>query len=148
MPVTTENTEYIGANYGHGHCIMCSQHNPRSLQLAFELLDDGAVSANFTGNAELQGYDGILHGGIIASLLDAAMTHCLFHHGIRAVTGDLRVRYLFSVPYDVELEIRAQLLLSRPPLYRLKAEILQQGRLAAKAEAVFMRYRASTEKSV
>lgn len=54
--------------------------------------------ATFSGNPGLQEYEGQLHGRVISSLLDAAMTHCLFHHGIEAVTGELYVRFVFFHP--------------------------------------------------
>ena len=66
------------------------------------------------------------------------MTHCLFHREIRAVTGDLRVRFVHAVPCEATMEIRAWLLSSDPPLYRLKSEVKINGRLMAWAEAKFM----------
>jgi hypothetical protein len=40
-----------------------------------------------------QGYDGILHGGIIASPFDSAMVNCLFARGIVALTAEFKVRF-------------------------------------------------------
>jgi acyl-coenzyme A thioesterase PaaI-like protein len=81
-----------------------------------------------------------MHGGVIASLLDAAMTHCLFHHEIKAVTGELNIRYLHPVPCSALLEIRSELLSAYNPLYKLQAEIYQADVLMARAEAKFMQY--------
>jgi len=66
------------------------------------------------------------------------MTHCLFHHGVQAVTGDLHVRFVEPVSCNVSLEIRAWVLSSYPPLYRLRAEIICNERVMAWAEAKFM----------
>ena len=66
------------------------------------------------------------------------MTHCLFHRGAQAVTGDLRVRFLHSVSCRVCLDIHAWVVFSRPPLYRLRSEIFLDQRLMAWAEAKFM----------
>lgn len=87
----------------------------------------------------MQGYDTLVHGGVIAPLLDAAMTHCLFHQSIQAVTGDLRVRFLHPVACDVPLELRARLLFACPPLYQLQAELRCDGQVLAGAEGKFMR---------
>jgi acyl-coenzyme A thioesterase PaaI-like protein len=111
------------------------------LRLSFRVRDDDTVYAEFQGGPDLQGYDGILHGGVIASLLDAAMTHCLFHHGIQAVTGDLHVRFIAPVPCRRRLEVRASVLSPVPPLYRLRAELVCEQRLMAWAEAKFMQRR-------
>ena len=81
--------DYIEHQMSHCNCILSGRQNPISLGLAFDISTDGGVFTQYEANALLQGYEGILHGGIIAALLDAAMTHCLFHHNIEAVTGAL-----------------------------------------------------------
>lgn len=124
---------------GHEHCVLCGDFHPRSWRLSFTPSEDGGVWTKFVAGAELQGYDNLLHGGVIASLLDAAMTHCLFHHSIQAVTGDLRVRFFHPTACNVSLELRAWLLFSCPPLYHLRAEMRCGGQLTAKAEGKFMR---------
>ena len=128
----------ISAAHGHSQCLMCGEFNPCSLHLSFILADDGSVSARFNAHSRLQGYTGILHGGVIASLLDAAMTHCLFHHGIEAVTADLHVRYAQAIACDACLDIWAASIESRPPLFRLRGEIAQDGHLMAWSEAKFL----------
>jgi len=87
----------------------------------------------------LQGYNGVLHGGVISSLLDAAMTHCLFHRGIEAVTAELLVRYLRPVPLDADLELSARLLSEHTPWYRLRGELRQGRETMAYARAKFLR---------
>ncbi len=141
MSVTTEDPSTISANNGHSRCLLCGNLNPRSLNLSFHATGDGTVRTRFKAQTELQGYDDILHGGVIASLLDAAMTHCLFHHGVQAVTGDLHIRFVQPVLCNVSMEIRAWILSSSPPLYRLRAEIILDERIVAWAEAKFMQRR-------
>ncbi|MBV5318374.1 MAG: PaaI family thioesterase [Desulfobulbaceae bacterium] len=123
----------------HAHCFICGDFHPGSWGLSFAKTEDGGVETKFAVGSELQGYDNIVHGGVIATLLDAAMTHCLFHRGIQAVTGDLRVRFLHPVCCDTTMEIRAWLLFSCPPLYQLKGEITFEGLVMAKAEGKFMK---------
>lgn len=122
----------------HSHCVMCGDLNQLSLRLKFVADGGGAVEAPFQGNSLLQGYDGILHGGVISSLLDAAMTHSLFHHGIEAVTGELTVKFVTPVPCDAGLTVRGWLVNATPPLYLLAAELLRSGVVMASAEAKFM----------
>ena len=80
-----------------------------------------------------------IHGGVIAALMDTAIIHWLFQHGIRAVTGDLRVRYLQPVACNIPLELIAWLVFPCPPLYHLKAELRAGGRPLARAEGKCMR---------
>lgn len=131
----------LSARNDHSRCLLCGEHNPRSLNLSFRAEADGSVRMSFRGHPELQGYDDILHGGIIAALLDAAMTHCLFHHGVRAVTGDLHVRYVRPVPCDADVELRAWVLAPGPPVHRLRAELRYKGAVMAWAEAKFLQQR-------
>ncbi len=65
------------------------------------------------------------------------MTHCLFHRGVRAVTADLRVRYVHEVPYHMDVRLRAWVVDETPPLYRLKAELASGGRVLVWAQATF-----------
>ncbi len=124
----------------HSHCLMCGEENPLSLRLRFEPDDNGAVNTIFKGHEGLQGYRGVLHGGVISSLLDAAMANCLFHQGVEALTGDLHVRFLKPVPCTVSVDIRAWVVTSLPPLYQLRAELVYQETVMAWAEAGFARF--------
>lgn len=140
--MTVDDPTTIGARNGHARCLLCGDLNPASLKLSFQPGSDGGVRATFKGDDVLQGYEGVLHGGVVAALLDAAMTHCLFHQGVQAVTGDLHIRYLAPASCGEALEIRARVVFSRPPLYRMQAELLGAGRPLAMADAKFMRRRA------
>jgi len=124
--------------FGHDHCLLCGQRNPLSLRLRFEATEPAAVRARFRPGRRLQGYRGVLHGGVISALLDAAMTHCLFHRGVRAVTGDLYVRFLAPVSCEDELELVAGLVAESPPVYRLEARLIREGKTMARARARFM----------
>lgn len=136
--VETAATPSLSAAHGHSRCLLCGESNPWSLKLSFSPAADGAVTARFTADPRLQGYEGILHGGVIASLLDAAMTHCLFHHGIEALTADLHIRYAQAIPCDARIDLWASIIARRPPLYRLRGEASVEGRLMAWAEAKFL----------
>ncbi len=135
--MTTKPIAFSAKN-GHARCLICGEQNPLSLHLDFQDDEEQGVRAHYRTNPTLQGYDGMLHGGILAALLDAAMTHCLFHLGIQAVTGELHVRFAFPVPCNAEIDISAWLLHSAPPVHYLKAEICYAGRLSAWAEAKFL----------
>jgi uncharacterized protein (TIGR00369 family) len=136
--VTIDDAENPGLPEGHAHCFVCGDRNPRSLGLSFHRVDGETVSSQFQAGPELQGYHGILHGGVIAALLDAAMTHCLSHQGVQAMTGELHVRFLRPIACDSLLEVRARVLAARPPLYRVKAELVHRSEIMARGEATFM----------
>ena len=122
----------------HKKCLICGNENPWSLGLNFQLAEDGWVYSEFQAHDKLQGYDGILHGGVISSLLDSAMTNYLFFHNIEAVTGELLVRFLHPIDCTSKLIVRASALLDSSPLYIVNAEIIYEDKLMARAEGKFM----------
>lgn len=124
---------------GHDNCIICGRNNPFSLGLKFQQAGANTVEATFTGGPHLQGYEGILHGGVISAVLDSAMAHCLLVQDIKAVTGDLRVRFLHAIPCTSRVNIRAWLTCAVSSLYELKAEARVDGKLVARAKAKFMK---------
>jgi len=133
-----EHTDSDPGFANHRYCLMCGKDNPFSFGLKFKKKDDGTVSTTFTGNKFLQGYKGIMHGGVLSALLDTAMAQCLLHQDIEAVTGELVVRYLEQVDCDDTLNIRAWIAASLPPLYHLKSQIRIGDKIVCKGKAKFM----------
>lgn len=133
-------TQNIGARFGHGSCLLCGQHNPMSLKLNFSVGSDKTVEARFQSHCGLQGYDDYLHGGVISALLDCAMSHCLFHHNVQAVTVELTVRFVHSIPCTALLDLRAWIVSCQMGvLYHTKGEVRSGGKVMAWAEAKFMK---------
>jgi len=122
----------------HPYCLVCGQSNPFGLGLKFTCEPDGSVAATFLGHPALEGFEGLLHGGMIASLLDGAMTNCLFAHGYVAMTGELKVRYREPVQIGEEMTVRAWIKKSVAPLHLLAAQLKQGGLVKATATAKFM----------
>lgn len=122
----------------HPFCLVCGQSNPFGLGLKFVCEEDGSVAATFLGHPALEGFQGFLHGGMIASLLDGAMTNCLFAHGYVAMTGELNVRYREPVVIGEEMQVRAWIIQSLPPLHLMAAELKQGDCVKATATAKFM----------
>jgi len=102
------------------------------------LRDDGGVEASFECKAKYRGYESILHGGVTSSLLDGAMTNCLFAHGIVAVTAEMRVRFRHPIALDVSLTVSAHVTRSQAPLHIVEAQIVQDGQVKARATGKFM----------
>jgi acyl-coenzyme A thioesterase PaaI-like protein len=122
----------------HPACFVCSASNIAGLSLKFSSTSDGCVMATFCGRPELEGYPGLLHGGIIAALLDGAMTNCLFAHGQIALTAELNVRYRAEVLCCEECVISAKLDEKRHGLSHLSAKLVQNGIIKAVATGKFM----------
>ncbi len=67
------------------------------------------------------------------------MTHCLFYHGVEAVTGDLQVRFLKPVPCNAPLHIVANIDSSQSVLYKMKSKLVHDGEVLAWGQATFMK---------
>ena len=51
-------------------CFVCGVENPFGLHLKFYMTAPGEVTADVTISEQYQGYPGVVHGGIVASILD------------------------------------------------------------------------------
>lgn len=129
-----------GAAFSHSGCMVCGSPagNPHSLALAFDVQDDGSVAGEFVVTARHQGYDGLMHGGMTTTLLDAAMTHALFALDIRALTAELSVRFVAPIALGDRLRITARRTSNRRQLHIMAAEICCQEQVVAQATARFM----------
>jgi len=128
----------------HRLCFACGSANPHGLGLRFEPLDADGVVARCTLEERFQGYAGVVQGGIVSLLLDAAMTNCLFQRGVRAMTARLAVRFRQPVRTLVPTTVTARLLdepgpaPSRKRVHALSAEIEQEGETRATATGTFV----------
>lgn len=122
----------------HPRCVVCAPENLRGLGLRFVTRKDGSVESRFDCSPALEGYPQQLHGGVIALLLDSAMTNCLFAHGHVAVTGELKIRFRHPVSTSEVATVRAWIERSRPPLHAMTARVIQDGQVMASASAKFM----------
>ena len=62
------------------YCFGCGSENPYGLRLSFDM-DDGKLSAEFTPSEHHQGWPGVVHGGIISSLLYEIMENWPYMNG-------------------------------------------------------------------
>lgn len=83
-------------------CFACGPDNPHGLQLTFEY-GDGTARARVSAAQRFSGWSSVIHGGIVATLLDEAMAHAAISRGIRAVTARLEVRFRRAIPVGAPL---------------------------------------------
>jgi uncharacterized protein (TIGR00369 family) len=91
-------------------CFVCGKDNPVGLSVAFEInAATRSISAVFTPSARHQGYEGIVHGGILSSLLDEAMAKLAFSLGIPALTAEMTVKFKNPASPGSELRISGRI---------------------------------------
>jgi uncharacterized protein (TIGR00369 family) len=77
-----------------GSCFVCGTNNPEGLRLAFDV-DHGARTLRTACRlpAAYQSWEGIVHGGLLSTLLDEAMGKLAQELGRPALTATLEVRF-------------------------------------------------------
>ena len=90
-------------------CFACGLRNPYGLHMVFRQ-DEGTIVSDVQPHEEHQGFPGIIHGGIVAAVLDEALNRAslLTEHPAWSMTGRLEVRYRRNVPYGPLLRVRAR----------------------------------------
>ncbi len=90
-------------------CFGCGAANAQGMKLTFEQDHERRrIVGRFRLGERYQGSNRILHGGIIALLLDEAMGKMNRFHNVRAVTAELSIEYLRPVPVDEEITVEAE----------------------------------------
>lgn len=89
-------------------CFICGLENPFGLKLKIYELEPGMIEASYTAPEQYQSYPGILHGGIVATILDEISGRA--HMGDPSqprfmYTAKLEVKYRKNVPIGQPLRI-------------------------------------------
>ncbi len=116
------------------NCFVCGMKNPFGFQVKPEIIGDGAsVRIECTPAEHLQGWANILHGGILSTLLDEAITYVgIGTFDQPAVTAQLEVRFRNPAPTAVKLFVSAERTKVSKRLVEAKAEVtLSDGTLIA-----------------
>lgn len=133
MRGTKNSSLVLSDNQG---CFACGAKNPHGLRMSFKMLQSGEMESEFVPDARFQGFEGILHGGIMALLLDEIMVNLAWKNGLNAVSAELKVRLKKPVPIGQKIILRARIAGQEKRLVRTTAEArLPDGTLAAEAEA-------------
>lgn len=121
------------------HCFGCGDLNPIGLHLRFTPRA-GGVQAAFLPATEHQGFDNIVHGGIISAILDEGMAWATAYAGIWAVTGEIRVRFREPLHVGESTTATARITGRRGRTVTTSAEITREndGGTVATATATFV----------
>ncbi len=113
-------------------CFACGMENPDGLRIEWRV-EGQAMTGEFVPTAKYQGWKGIVHGGILATLLDEAMTRLAGIVCGAAVTAEMTVRYLKPAKIGEKLDVRGEVVKEQRKLVELRAFIYQGGVLVAQA---------------
>jgi uncharacterized protein (TIGR00369 family) len=125
---------------GSNHCFICGRQNPVGLKMDFYTTEPGQVRAELVIPSQFEGYPGVVHGGIIAAVLDETGGRAHMEEPTRfMVTAQLNVRYRKPVPTETALEVLGVAGVRRGRVAEAHAEIRdREGDVLAEAELVLV----------
>jgi uncharacterized protein (TIGR00369 family) len=122
-----------------GTCFACGKGNPHGLQLDIRPTAEG-VELLFTPPARYEGWQGIVHGGIVATLLDELCAWACSARGHESVTGRLEVRFRRPTPVGRPLRGFGRIVRERGAMLEVESRLVDEnGRTLAEASARMMK---------
>jgi acyl-coenzyme A thioesterase PaaI-like protein len=104
MDEATKTAHEIPPQHGTVNgCFGCGEGNEAGLQLCFFVDPGGRVLCRLRLATRFQGPPGHAHGGVIATLLDEAMSKANRRRGIVALTRHMSIDYRKPVPLETDL---------------------------------------------
>jgi acyl-coenzyme A thioesterase PaaI-like protein len=121
-------------------CFVCGKHNPDGLHLDFEPEGLSGVRTVCIIPEHLQGFAGIVHGGILSTILDECMVNTLWLRGIPAVTARLEVRLRRPVSVGERVTFHAEVLRQSARGFEVGSHAeLDDGTLVANGKALLIK---------
>lgn len=118
-----------------GGCFVCGKDNPGGLHAHFTQDPlTGSASCQLSLGETFQGWQGIIHGGMLATLLDETAIYACRNLVEQVVTAELQVKYKQPAKVGVDLMVSARVRGRKRNLFTVDAEVRQEGQMVAQAE--------------
>lgn len=140
--MTNYSTDHPVSSLDDHNCFGCGSQNPIGLHLQFYRLADGEGAwAEWTPTREYEGYNGMIHGGIICSLLDEIMAWSLYARSTWAVTATMQTKFRKPVHVGEVVRLVGRVTRDRGRVLEIHGEIrrAEDDVLLAEADSTFMR---------
>ena len=125
----------LNSDLDKGFCFGCGMNNPIGLKLKFTR-DGDTLTTEFTPDKTHQGWPGLLHGGILGSLLYEVMSNIAYATGKTCLTASINIRLRQPVQVEVPLVISARIVRHRKKIIETEGKIcLKDGTVIAESTA-------------
>jgi acyl-coenzyme A thioesterase PaaI-like protein len=124
-----------------GYCFVCGKDNPRGLRIKVEYVpEELAAVTELALPREFQGWAGVIHGGILSTLLDEMMAHAVWHFAGPGVTISMEVRFHTPLKPEETIRVRGVLATLNGSRRQAEAEIIRvaDGKKIAGARSRFL----------
>ena len=122
-------------------CFACGLENDLGLKLTFYEDGEGGALGHYSIAKQFEGYPGIAHGGIVATIMDEALIRALIleDHQRMFFTAKLTTRLRKQVPVEKPLKITAKIISDRGRTAEAESKIFDQsGELLAEAQGLMV----------
>jgi len=120
-------------------CFGCGPANATGLRLEFLLAEDGSVVCLPTIPECYEGPHGLVHGGIIATLLDEVMSKSVRAIGLTGLTSQLEIDYRSPVHSGEPIRLEGRLVRAEGRKHWTEARILNhRGHVLAEGKGLFI----------
>jgi len=120
-------------------CFVCGAENPIGLHLDF-WMDDEKVWTEFTPGDEHQGYPGVVHGCLLATILDETMGRAAYLKSLWMMTAKIELTYRKPVPLGQKLTVTACIDQLRGSRMLARGQLtLPDGTVAVEAQGLYLR---------
>lgn len=122
-------------------CLVCGRSNPLGMKLHLEVeQESGEVRCHYTPRSEHVGFERIVHGGAISTVVDEAMVWAATWRMRRfCVCGELTVRFRQPAGVGQPLVVLAHVESARPRLIETRAEVLaNRGEVIARVTGKYL----------
>ena len=118
-------------------CFGCGKNNPVGLKLQFTD-NDGVITGEFTPGEFHQGWPGIIHGGVLFTLLDEASGYAIHNSRLKCVTAKSEIKFNQLAVVDQPIQIMAQVTINNPRLVETEATLtLGDGTIIAQSHSLW-----------
>lgn len=120
-------------------CFGCGERNKTGLRLRFYADAEHVILCRVRLAKRFEGPPGHAHGGVIATLLDEAMSKANRQFGVLAMTRQMEVEYLKPVPLGTRLLLTGRRAGVEGRKHRCEAELTNEaGEVLARGKALFI----------
>lgn len=120
-------------------CFVCGSDNETGLKARLDVdAEAGSASCRIRLDDRFQGWQGVVHGGILSTLLDEVAIYACRSRGEQFVTAEINVRFRKPVAVGSHVELTGQIVESRRRIFSVKARLEVSGVLHAEADVRVM----------
>ena len=106
-------------------CFVCGEKNPIGLKLRLRTDPErGESTAEVTFRDDFQGWTNVVHGGLVATVLDEALIYAAGAKGHTCVTGEITVRFVKPAATGVPYTLKGRFLEDKGRIVLAESELL------------------------